>query len=184
VKIQVEFNPDRVSAYRLLGYENRDIADNDFRNDIVDAGEIGAEHQVTALYELVLAGSALPQISGAPATEDGEAYAGTKEVAAEDLVLVKVRYKQPDAGETDPAAEVSARLEPGAVLDQASPVDADLGWAISMAAFAEILKQSPYARPERLSELEATFVGQSTRDEDRTEFLQLFTRARTLLPAR
>ena len=53
-KVQVEFNPEVVSRYRLLGYENRDIADRDFRNDAVDAGEIGAGHQVTALYEIKL----------------------------------------------------------------------------------------------------------------------------------
>src|SRR5690606_24280458 len=56
VKIQVEFDPDAVARYRLIGYENRDVADDDFRNDRVDAGEIGAGHTVTALYEIELAG--------------------------------------------------------------------------------------------------------------------------------
>ena len=58
VKIQVEFDPKSVESYRLIGYENRDIADKDFRNDRVDAGEVGAGHNVTALYELVLADGA------------------------------------------------------------------------------------------------------------------------------
>jgi Ca-activated chloride channel family protein len=184
VKIQVEFNPQQVDAYRLLGYENRDIADQDFRNDIVDAGEIGAGHQVTALYELVLAGGALPQMTGAPAPEDGAAYDGSHEVAAADLVLVKVRYKQPDAAESDPAFEVSSRLAPAAIARAGSQLEPDLDWAISLAAFAEILKGSPYASPEHLSDLESTFAAQSARDADRAEFLELFTRARGMLPAR
>ena len=62
----MEFNPDMVSAYRLLGYEDRDIADKDFRNDKIDAGEIGAGHTVTALYEVVLRGNLQPIITGAP----------------------------------------------------------------------------------------------------------------------
>jgi hypothetical protein len=60
MKIQVEFNPEFVAAYRLLGYENRAIADDDFRDDSVDAGEVGAGHRVTALYELVMAGESIP----------------------------------------------------------------------------------------------------------------------------
>jgi len=184
MKVQVEFNPSLVAAYRLLGYENRAIADQDFRNDIVDAGEIGAGHQVTALYELVLAGGALPEMAGAPAALDGAAYDGSPEVAAADLVLVKVRYKQPDAGTTDPASEVSSRLAPGAIALTGTELEPDLDWAISLAAFAEILKASPYASPEHLSDLESTFTAQSGRDTDRAEFLQLFTRARTLLQAR
>ncbi|MDP6944352.1 MAG: von Willebrand factor type A domain-containing protein, partial [Myxococcota bacterium] len=65
VKIQVQFNPDHVLAYRLLGYENRAIADEDFTNDAVDAGEVGSGHSVTALYEVVLTGEAIPAPEGA-----------------------------------------------------------------------------------------------------------------------
>jgi Ca-activated chloride channel family protein len=80
VKIQVEFNPEAVIAYRLIGYENRDIADRDFRNDAVDAGEIGAGHTVTALYDVVLAdgyrgedlGVPLPRPAGAPGVRRGQ----------------------------------------------------------------------------------------------------------------
>ena len=61
VKLQVEFNPSQVSGYRLIGYENRALADEDFNNDAVDAGEIGAGHRVTALYELVRPGGTIPQ---------------------------------------------------------------------------------------------------------------------------
>jgi Ca-activated chloride channel family protein len=184
VKVQVEFNPQLVTAFRLLGYEDRAIADSNFRNDIIDAGEIGADHQVTALYELVLTGKGVPQAQGAPEPESGAAFDGQAEVAPEDLVLVKLRFKQPDAGESDPAAEVKASLAPAAIAGAGAPLDSDLSWAASVAAFAEILKGSPYATPAHLTELEATFTEQAHTDTDRTEFLELFTRARSLLPAR
>ena len=66
MKVQVQFNASRVAAYRLLGYEDRAVADSDFRNDKVDGGEVGAGHHVTALYELVLTGTAIPTPTGAP----------------------------------------------------------------------------------------------------------------------
>ena len=77
MKIQVEFNAQTVKAYRLLGYENRAIADRDFRSDGIDAGEIGAGHRVTALYEVVLAGGAVPVRNGAPVVLDGQAERAT-----------------------------------------------------------------------------------------------------------
>ena len=66
MKVQVQFNPARVAAYRLLGYEDRAVADSDFRNDKVDGGEVGAGHRVTALYELVLTGTADPTPTARP----------------------------------------------------------------------------------------------------------------------
>src|SRR5687767_5202560 len=75
VKLQVDWNADAVARYRLIGYENRDVADADFRNDRVDAGEIGAGHQVTALYEVELA--------------------GRKESTNDLIATVRIRHKQP-----------------------------------------------------------------------------------------
>jgi Ca-activated chloride channel family protein len=181
VKIQVELNPEQVYAYRLLGYENRALADQDFRNDVVDAGEIGAGHQVTALYELVLTGGTIPDAQGAPQPLDGAPYAGPREVAIEDMVLVKVRYKHPDATETDPAFEVSQSMaagEPAATFENSTD---DLAWAMAMAAFAEILKQSPYADPSALPTLKSVFEAQASRDSYRAEFLPLFIKAESLL---
>jgi Ca-activated chloride channel family protein len=183
MKIQVELNPALVAAYRLLGYENRAIADDDFRDDLVDAGEIGAGHQVTALYELVLQGQALPDSPNAPEPVSGAAYAGGVEIDAGDLVLVKVRYKTVDATEQDPALEVAASLAPAAIAEADAALDPDFAWAISMAAFAEVLKQSPYANPEALDTLQATFSAQSERDPDRALFLQLFNPAKVHLTA-
>jgi Ca-activated chloride channel homolog len=181
MKIQVEFNPDLVYAYRLLGYEDRAIADNDFRNDVVDAGEIGAGHQVTALYELVPAGGNVPNVEGAPEAEDGAAYDGVREVSADDLVLVKIRYKDVDAGETDPAYEVGLGLPAANVAEDEADTDPSTQWAIAIASFAEILKQSPYADANRISAIQKIVTRNKDRDEDRQEFAGLFTTALGLL---
>jgi Ca-activated chloride channel family protein len=181
MKVQVEFNPELVSAYRLIGYENRAIADQDFRNDTVDAGEIGAGHRVTALYELVLSGAAVPQLSGAPEAESGEPFAGPREVAASDLVQVKIRYKSVNATEQDPALEVSARLAPAAIAPGLESADPDLAWAASVASFAELLKHSPYADGAALDAIGRVFESQRGRDADRQEFYELFSGARTLM---
>lgn len=178
MKVQVEFNPELIEAYRLLGYENRAIADRDFENDVVDAGEIGAGHRVTALYELVLAGAALPALEGAPLPTSGAPYGGVREVASGDLVQVEVRYKTVDASSEDPALEVSASLAASAQAMSLAAADADLAWAISVAGFAEVLKGSPYAGSADLDALDAVFAEQSERDPDREEFYALFTRAR------
>ena len=184
MKIQVEFNPEYVLAYRLLGYENRAVADDDFRDDAVDAGEIGAGHRVTALYEVVRTGSELPAADGAPTAEDGAVYDGVVEVGAEDLVLVKVRYKQPGATESDPASEVASSLAPSAIAADATELDADFQWALSVASFAEILRQSPYAVPERLSAIEALVTRPAHEAlDDRVEFVELFNKAKPMLTA-
>ncbi len=181
MKIQVEFNPEHVYAYRLLGYENRAIADEDFRNDSVDAGEVGAGHRVTALYELVLAGDAIPEVSGAPEIQQGDAVAGEREIDPGDMVLVKVRYKEPGTADFAEASEVTARLAPEAMGQKADELDADYQWAVSVAAFAEILKASPYADPDSLPKIRAIVASENWLDRDREEFKELFETAAALL---
>jgi Ca-activated chloride channel family protein len=182
MKIQVEFNPSHVLAYRLLGYENRAIADNDFRNDVVDAGEVGSGHRVTALYQVVLKDGEIPARMGAPAAEDGEVYSGETEVAAGDWVMVKVRYKAPTATDADPASEVSATLSADTELEQS--LSPDFAWAASVATFAEILKKSPYADEAALDTIEAWVNDPKVANRaDRIEFAGLFTTARELLKA-
>ncbi|MEM1416114.1 MAG: von Willebrand factor type A domain-containing protein [Myxococcota bacterium] len=178
MKIQVEFNPEHVEGYRLLGYENRAIADDDFRNDVVDAGEVGAGHRVTALYEVVLAGDALPEVEGAPIVE-GEPVEGEREVAAGDIVLVKVRWKERTASAEDPAMETAATLAPTDL--QSELVDPDTRFASAVAALAEILKGSPFADEGDLDAIEETFGAQASRDERRAELAELFRTARGLL---
>ena len=182
MKIQVEFNPDKVYAYRLLGYEDRDIADGDFRNDSVDAGEVGAGHRVTALYQLVLAGGALPSSSVEMPPQDGASYSGPTEVGAQDYALVKVRYKNPGATEQDPAFEVNQTLAADGVADAWAMLDADFQWAYAVASFAEILKDSPYATRGALNTIEQ-IVGQPSHDgiAEREQFRTAFGQAKPLL---
>ncbi|MES1207445.1 MAG: von Willebrand factor type A domain-containing protein [Pseudomonadota bacterium] len=181
MKIQVEFNPQRVTAYRLLGYEDRAIADVDFRNDVVDAGEVGAGHRVTALYELVLAGTTLNLKAEQPAMKDGPDSDLAREVPPQDLVLVKVRYKSVDALDTTPAKEVSVSFGPADLKETLRDCDDDLRWAAAVAAFAEILKQSPFADRAFLPQITDIVAAQATRDTDRQEFATLFAKAKTLL---
>jgi Ca-activated chloride channel family protein len=183
MKIQVEFNPDLIYAYRLLGYENRAIADRDFRNDVIDAGEVGKGHRVTALYEFVETGRSLPlPRSGELPPLDGTPYTGPREVASGDFVMVKVRYKTPAAAETDPAFEVAASMNPEAVIPILSAGDLDLQWAIAIAGFSEILKGSPYGDVGHLEVVRQIANAQSHRDHDRAEFLELLTKAWPRLP--
>jgi Ca-activated chloride channel family protein len=182
MKIQVEFNAEQVLAYRLLGYEDRAIADDQFTNDAVDAGEVGAGHRVTALYELVPAGGVVPAPTGAPPLSDGAAYAGEVDVAATDLALVKVRYKQPGAAATDDATEVDAAFAASDVSASRDDLDADFRWAAAVATFAEVLKGSPYARRSELPQIQAIITadpGNTT--GDKSEFVTLFTEASALL---
>lgn len=180
MKVQVEFNPEQVLAYRLLGYEDRALLDRDFRNDLVDAGEVGAGHRVTALYELALAGGSVPLASGAPQASTGPRYSGAREVQPEELVRVKLRYKTVDAAPDDPALEVLSSLSSTSVSGLTA-AEADLAWAFGVATFAEILKRSPYANAAQLDALEAIFATQAERDLDRAAFYRLFRDSRRLL---
>jgi Ca-activated chloride channel family protein len=184
MKIQVEFNPQKVYAYRLLGYENRAIADNDFRNDAVDAGEVGAGHRVTALYQLVLAGGAIPASTTEVTPQDGPPYSGPAEVSSEDYALVKVRYKQPDASAQDPALEVNQALAADGIADAWALLDADFQWAYAVASFAEILKNSPYATRGALHTIEQ-IIGGPGHDGifEREQFRASFAKAKPLLAA-
>lgn len=181
VKIQVEMNPELVYAYRLLGYENRALGDDEFRDNRVDAGEVGSGHSVTALYELVLSGDRIPSPEGAPHPLDGPAAGGTSEVSARHLLQVRLRYKGPNATAEDPAEEIDEGLEAVASASALSEASVDLEWAAAVAAFAEILKHSPYAKPEAIETIAALVAGAAT-DGARLEFAGLFSRARELLP--
>jgi Ca-activated chloride channel family protein len=184
VKIQLEFNSAAVGAYRLLGYENRAIADTDFRNDGVDAGEIGAGHRVTALYELVPAGGVVPVRTGAPAPVEGLPSTLPREVAASDLVKVKVRWKSVFANDLTPAEEMAAGLPLTAVQAGLATADIDLQWAAGVAAFAEVLKNSPYADRSLLPTITGIVNGQSARDDDRRDFAELYGKALQMLALR
>ncbi len=178
VKIQVEFNPARVAAYRLIGYENRRLAARDFNDDSKDAGEIGAGHTVTALYEVTPAG--VP--GGLTMSEvDPLKYQPEKSVTAvsdsDELLTVKLRYKLPEASE-------STRLEL-AVRDSGTDfadASADLRFASAVAAFGMLLRGSRFAGDldyGTVHEIARTSLG-SDRKGYRGEFLELVERAAQL----
>jgi Ca-activated chloride channel homolog len=146
VKIQVEFNPARVASYRLIGYEKRILRKEDFNNDEVDAGEIGAGHTVTALYEIVPVGvEANPAASVAPVDplkyqpNPMSVATAFRKAASPELLTVKLRYKEPD-GDTSKLIERSF-VDSGAQFASAVP---DLKFAAAVAEFGMILRDSEF----------------------------------------
>jgi Ca-activated chloride channel family protein len=149
VKIQVEFNPARVASYRLIGYEKRILRKEDFNNDKVDAGEIGAGHTVTALYEIVPAGTgAADPAPSIPPVEPlkyqtpysaalAASQADTK--VSQEMVTVKLRYKKPE-GDQSQLIE-SSFVDNGSKFEAAAP---DLKFAAAVAEFGMILRDSEY----------------------------------------
>ncbi|HEY8993380.1 MAG TPA: VWA domain-containing protein [Lacunisphaera sp.] len=181
VKIQVEFNPAQVTAYRLIGYENRLLAKEDFNNDKVDAGEIGAGHTVTALYEVVPAGAELP--GETPAVDElkyrkvGTPNAKGQTPSSNEMLTVKIRYKEP-AGDASNKLEFALR-DTGARFEDASE---DFKFAAAVAGFGLVLRDSPHKRSLTLAEVSAW--GRAGLGNDaggyRNEFLGLVEKAQAL----
>ena len=134
VKIQVEFNPRAVFAYRLIGYENRLLKNEDFNDDKKDAGEIGAGHSVTALYEVVPVGVTVSTSDVDPLKYQRETRP-TRVAASGELLTVKVRYKAPD-GDT-------SRLLTRVVMNTPASMSANVGFASAVAEFGMVLRGSP-----------------------------------------
>jgi len=179
VKIQVEFNPARVSAYRLIGYENRVLAAEDFNDDAKDAGEIGAGHSVTALYEIVPAGVAVALPSVDPLKYQAP-RATTTLAASPELLTVKLRYKEPD-GE-------SSRLRSVAVQDtMPGRPSANARFAAAVAGFGMLLRGSEHKGSLDWAGVLQLASEASNGDPSgyRAQFLELVRAARTLAgPAR
>ena len=173
VKIQVEFNPAAVSSYRLIGYENRLMDAEDFRDDAKDAGEIGAGHAVTALYEVVPvgAGGAGPDAGELKYQTPGEPTAAASDSG--ELLTVSLRYKGPDATKTDPAAEFAVPVPDGmTTFDEAS---ADLRFAAAVASFGMLLRGSEHAGSAKFGDA-AAWAGAATGSDPggyRAEFAEL-----------
>ncbi|MEX2186907.1 MAG: VWA domain-containing protein [Pirellulales bacterium] len=192
VKIQVEFNPAEVGAYRLIGYENRILAKEDFNNDKKDAGDIGAGHTVTALYEIVPAGL-FDEVSEKNAAAVGQVGGGDDRLEFQrpkqeleltdaaktsgDLLLVKLRYKAPD-GDVSTLIRTAAK-DGGATFAAAGN---DFKFAASVAAFGMILRQSPFRGDATLAtveEIATANVGEDT-DGQRRAFVNLVRQSRQL----
>jgi Ca-activated chloride channel family protein len=175
VKLQVELNPALVAGYRLIGYENRVMKHEDFNDDKKDAGEIGAGHAVTALYEVVPVGQEVPS-----AKIDALKYqnASTKAAAADgELMTVKVRYKAPD-GKT---SKLLQHVVKGAPAELAKLSD-DFRWATAIAGFGMMLRESPHRGSLSWAQVEALAVGARGADPDgyRQQALEMIRRARKL----
>ena len=195
VKIQVEFNPARVQAYRLIGYDNRVLAARDFNDDTKDAGEIGAGHQVTALYEIVPVGAPMqPGVDPLRYQSPPEAIAPPLPVEPSDeWMTVKLRYKQPE-GDVSQLIEVPVSGEPLA-MEQVN--NTELRFAAAVAAFGLVLRESQYKGSASLDMAlalakQAEWVGYHGGDpvrmmrriqdqrQQRQEFVDLVVRAKTL----
>ena len=179
VKIQVEFNPAVVSEYRLIGYETRALNREDFNNDKVDAGDVGAGTTVTALYEITPVGSGAELND--PLRYETDAAAATPDAsAATEFGFLKLRYKEPNS-DSSKLIEVSIGKDLAvASLDAAS---ADDRWAVAVAAFGQKLKGSNYGD---MSWADIRKLAQGARGEDeagyRAEFMGMIDMAAVLRP--
>ena len=180
VKIQVEFNPAEVAGYRLIGYENRRLRDEEFNDDARDAGELGAGHTVTALYEIIPRGVDTP----IPGT-DGLKYqtvAPTRDAHRGELATVKLRYKPATGPATfsDESVLLSTTVATGdAPIERASE---SMRWATAVTEAALVLQETEYAPSASLDQALALARGAVGQDEsgDRAEFVRLVETARAL----
>jgi Ca-activated chloride channel family protein len=170
VKIQIEFNPRAVAAYRLIGYENRVLKNEDFNDDTKDAGEIGAGHSVTALYEIIPPGVPIDS----PAVDRlryQQAMRVTSASGSSELATIKIRYKDPDGH--------SSRLVSTVVRDRVQPMSANLGFVSAVAEFGMLLRSSKYRGSASFAALTAR--AQRFRGPDaegyRSEFVRIVDQA-------
>ena len=147
--MQVDFNADVVERYRLIGYENRDVADEDFRNDEVDAGEIGAGHTATAIYAIQL----VPEATGRVAT-------------------VQLRWEDPDTHEV---AEIAGELNTSDLGTSFEQMAAHYQLSVVVAQYAELLRGSPWAENITLDDLvvRSERIAAQLDDLDVAEFAEL-----------
>lgn len=169
VKLQVEFNPAKVKAYRLIGYENRLLKNEDFNNDKKDAGDLGSGHTVTALYEIIPVG-----VDSEFFTIDPLKYQTTKidpsASKSKELMTVKFRYKQPD-GETSKLI-VHPMIDNQIALEQTSD---NFRWSASVAAFGMLLRESEYVKSYSYDDVAQLAQGAKGQDKEgyRIEFINM-----------
>jgi Ca-activated chloride channel family protein len=179
VKIQVEFNPAHVAAYRLVGYENRLLDDEDFNDDTKDAGELGAGHSVTALYEIVPVGVEVPT-ANVDELKYQQQRPDDRAAASPEMLTVKLRYKQPD-GDT-------SRLLERALVDRGTPLDATsdaFRFSAAVAQFGLLLRDSGHKAEASYPNVLALARGARGADAHgyRAEFIRLVETAEVLSTA-
>ena len=169
VKIQIEFNPKHVQSYRLIGYENRKLRDEDFTNDTIDAGELGSGHTVTALYEIIPVGvksefsSAIPDLKYTKTTAVKNDY-------SDELAMIKFRYKKPDA---DKSIEIVQVIENKAVTSE--DASSDFKFSTSVAWFGLKLRNSKLIAKTSSSDMKKLAKQGISKDGDgyKAEFIRL-----------
>ncbi|MGH8679540.1 MAG: YfbK domain-containing protein, partial [Burkholderiales bacterium] len=175
VKIQIEFNPNVVSEYRLIGYENRALAREDFNNDRVDAGDIGAGHSVTAVYEITLAGNGGERVDPLRYQPEAGAIAGRNA----ELAFLRLRYKAPDG-------EVSRLIERPITMSELqlelATTSERYRFAAAVAGFGQLLRGGKYTGQYGYADVLS--LAESSRGADpfgyRGEFITLVSLAQTL----
>lgn len=177
VKIQVEFNPQVVSEYRLIGYETRALQREDFNNDAVDAGDVGAGHTVTAIYEITPVGSAAALIdaprysANAPSDNGKRAVVAVNTGEQAEYGFFKLRYKLPSEN-TSRLIEAPIPVQP---VTRSAVLDREVNFSVAVAAFSQKMKGSRYLNKYSYDEI--LELAQANKGEDafgyRTEFVQL-----------
>jgi Ca-activated chloride channel homolog len=179
VKFQIEFNPSKVQSYRLIGYENRLLNDEDFNNDQKDAGEMGSGHNVTALYELVPAGSDenIPSVDPLKYQITNRSNVTTGNSYRNEYLTIKIRYKKPD-GVTSMLSEKPVRDYVNNVEDASE----NLRFAAAVTEFGMILRNSEFKGSATLEE--AAKLAKSARGNDeegyRSEFIRLIDTVKSM----
>lgn len=167
VKIQVEFNPKKVSGYRLIGYDNRALEAEDFNNDRKDAGDMGASQQVTALYEITLVGS-----ENMPVVDPLRYQKATESTSdfSNELATIKVRYKEPE----DSQSQLLVKHLTNSDVKRSS-MSEDLNFAVSVAMFGQLLRGSDYVHDGDFSTVANMAIQSKGEDMDgyRAEFVRL-----------
>jgi Ca-activated chloride channel family protein len=172
-KLQIEFNPALVQSYRLIGYEKRMLRPQDFNNDRKDAGEVGAGHTTTALYEIIPASESLT----APGVDPLKYQPSPRAAGNEELMTVKLRYKEPEAS--------TSKLLNASVKDTRVSwrgTSSDFRFAAAVATFGMVLRDSPYKGNSDYNLVLQLANGARSRDDNgyRSEFINLVAKARSL----
>jgi Ca-activated chloride channel homolog len=173
VKIQIEFNPAKVKGYRLIGYENRLLAKEDFNNDKKDAGELGAGHTVTALYEVIPAGVANKYLDSVDALK----YQSSIVNNSSELMTVKLRYKEPK----DTTSKLITKPVKETDITYATPSN-NIKWAMAVAEFAQVLRDSKFKASSTIASALANARAAKGKDTEgyRAEFIKLIELYKTL----
>ncbi|HEX6640608.1 MAG TPA: YfbK domain-containing protein, partial [Thermoanaerobaculia bacterium] len=170
VKLQIEFNPQHVAGYRLIGYENRALADHEFDDDSVDSGDIGAGHSVTALYEIVPIGVESDVAIRTTAELRYQQTAPSDASSSDELAYVRIRYKEPDGA--------VSRLIEVPVATTVSEASEDVRFAAAVAGFGMLLRGSEHSGGTTIDMIRG--LARSGRGVDelgyRTEFIDLVDR--------